>query len=124
MPSDNRMQKINEEILRELSRLVGSLKDPRVQGLVSLTHVEAARDLSRAKVSVSVLGDEEAARDVARGLKSASGFLRHELAVSLNLRYTPQLQFLIDDSLARGAHIYELLARVAPKEEAQQEDTE
>jgi ribosome-binding factor A len=106
------MQKINEEILRELSRQTASLKDPRVKGLVSLTHVETARDLSLSKVYVSVLGGAEAVRAVIKGLKSASGFLRRELAASLNLRRTPELQFCADDALSKGARIHELLSKL------------
>ena len=112
MPSDNRMQKISEEILRELSCLVSALKDPRVTGLVSLTHAEVTRDLEYAKVYVSVLDGTADAKAVMEGLKSASGFLRRELASSLPLRRTPRLQFILDDSMARGARIHELLSEL------------
>lgn len=109
MPSGNRIQKINEELLRELSRLIAALKDPRVHGLVSLTHVDTTRDLYYARVYVSVLGDKADSKQVLEGLRSAAGFLRRSLAASLSLRHTPQLQFVADDSLVRGAQICEIL---------------
>ena len=112
MPSDNRMQKINEEVLRELSHLIASLKDPRVKGLVSLTHVEVTKDLEFAKVYVSVLGGRGDVRGVMEGLTSASGFLRRELAAALSLRRTPRLDFISDDSLVQGARIFELLSEL------------
>lgn len=110
MSNGNRMQKINEELMRELSRLVFLLKDPRIHGVVSITHVEATRDLYFAKVFVSVLGGDSDTKTVVDVLKAASGFLRHELAASLQLRHTPQLQFIADDSIVRGAHIHEILS--------------
>ncbi|MDR1157472.1 MAG: 30S ribosome-binding factor RbfA [Oscillospiraceae bacterium] len=103
------MQKINEEILRELSRLVQTLKDPRIRGVVSLTHVETTRDLSLARVYVSALGSGVDAGAVVAGFKSAAGYLRRELAAALSLRHTPELQFIADDSLARGARIQQML---------------
>jgi len=106
------MQKIAEEILRELSRLASALKDPRVSGLVSLTHAEVTKDLEYAKVYVSVLDGTADAKAVMEGLKSASGFLRRELAAALSLRRTPRLQFIRDDSLAQGAKIHEMLSHL------------
>ena len=117
MPSDNRMNKISEEILRELSRLVALLKDPRVKGLISLTHAEVSRDLEYAKIFVSVLGGPDAARPVIEGLTSASGFLRRELAGTMALRVTPRLQFIADDSLAQGARIHEILSQLDIQDE-------
>lgn len=105
----NRINRINEEIQRELASLFRTLKDPRLQsGLVSITRVDTTGDLRYCRVSVSVL-DPSTAKDVMRGLRSASGYLRRELGHRLNLRYTPELQFLSDDSIAYGAHILEVL---------------
>ena len=111
MPSDNRMRKIGEEILRELSRLVSALKDPRVGGLVSLTHVDVTNDLAYARVFVSVLDSTADAGVVMEGLESASGYLRRELAHAMSLRHTPLLRFVADDSMIRGARILDLLSR-------------
>ena len=111
MPSENRMQRINEEVLRELSRLVTLLKDPRLEGLFTLTHVEVTNDLEHAKVFVSVLDWSADSKSVMDGLNSAAGFLRLKLAHALTLRRTPSLRFIADDSLARGARVLELLSK-------------
>ena len=99
MPS-NRIGRINEEIQRELADQLRHLKDPRVSqvGMVSITHVDTTSDLRYARVYISVL-DKSQEKDVLKGLKSASGFLRRELGRALQLRYTPELQFIGDDSI-------------------------
>ena len=107
MPS-NRIGRINEEIQRELAALIRTVKDPRVHGLVSVTAVDTTPDLRYAKIYVSVL-DKSDVKEVVKGLKSAGGYLRRELGRALPLRYTPELQFIADDSIAYGAHILEVL---------------
>ncbi len=105
----NRIHRINEEIQKELSTLLRTLKDPRVQGgMVTVTHVETTSDLRYAKVFVSVL-DKTQEKDVLKGLKSAAGYLRRELGQAMALRYTPELQFSADDSIEQGAHILAML---------------
>jgi ribosome-binding factor A len=107
--ASNRIGRINEEIQRELSSLLRTLKDPRLQnGLVSVTHVDTTSDLRYCKVYVSAL-DKSQESDVMKGLKSAAGYLRRELGAAVQLRYTPQLQFMADDSIEQGAHILEML---------------
>ena len=107
--ASNRIGRINEEIQKELSSLIRNLKDPRVQDtMISITRVEATPDLRWAKVCVSFLQEDKAA-DALKGLKSASGYLRRELGAALKLRYTPELQFVADDSIQQGAHILEML---------------
>ena len=109
MPS-NRIGRINEEIQRELSSLIRAVKDPRVAdaGMVSVTAVETTPDLKYAKIYVSALNKDSSAQ-LLKGLKSAAGYLRRELDAALRLRYTPELQFLADDSIQQGAHILEML---------------
>ena len=108
MPS-NRIGRINEEIQRELSALIRTLKDPRLQGgLLTVTHVDTTSDLRCAKIYVSAL-DKTQEKDMLKGLKSAAGYLRRELGAAVQLRYTPQLQFMADDSIQQGAHILEML---------------
>jgi len=86
-----------------------TVKDPRLQnGLVSITHVDTASDLRHSKIYVSAL-DKSQESDVIKGLKSASGYLRRELGAAVKLRYTPELQFVADDSIQKGAHILEML---------------
>ena len=104
----NRMGRINEEVQRELAALIPTVKDPRVTGMISVTAVEVTQDLKYAKVYVSVL-DKDGSGQVLKGLKSAAGYLRRELGRTLNLRSTPELTFLQDDSMAKGAHILEML---------------
>lgn len=108
--ASNRIARINEEIQRQISADIRRLKDPRVSGsgMVSVTRVDTTGDLRYAKVFISVL-DKSQEKDVLKGLKSASGFLRRELGHALQLRYTPELQFIADDSIAYGAHILEVL---------------
>ena len=108
MPS-NRIGRINEEIQRELSALLRTLKDPRLQGgLLTITHVDTTSDLRWCKVYVSAL-DKSREKDMLKGLKSVAGYLRRELGASLQLRYTPQLEFIADDSIQHGAHILQML---------------
>lgn len=103
-----RLAQIDMEIRRELSRLIPGLKDPRVQGLVSVSRVETARDLSACKVFISAL---ERSAEVIAGLKSASGFLRRELGHALSLRHTPVLVFVRDESIKEGARILSLMEK-------------
>lgn len=106
----NRIGRINEEIQREMSSLIRTVKDPRVAdaGMVSVTAVETTPDLKYAKIYVSVL-DKTASAQALKGLKSASGYLRRELGRALNLRNTPELSFVRDDSIDKGAHILDML---------------
>ena len=107
--ASNRINRINEEIQKELSSLFRTLKDPRVQGgMVTITHVDTTSDLRWCRVFVSVL-DKTQEKDVVKGLKSAAGYLRRELGAAIKLRYTPELQFVADDSIEYGAHILEML---------------
>ena len=109
--ASNRIGRINEEIQRELSSLIRTVKDPRVHGLVSITAVDTTPDLRYAKIFVSVL-DTRDVKEVVKGLRSAGGYLRRELGRSLQLRYTPELTFVADDSIAEGAHILELIEKL------------
>ena len=107
--ASNRKGRINEELQRELSSLIRTLKDPRVQqSMVSVTKVEATGDLRYAKVYISVL-DKDKSKETLKGLKSAGGFLRREIGSRLQLRYTPELIFEEDDSIAYGAKMFSLL---------------
>ena len=116
--ASNRIGRINEEIQRELADLLRGLKDPRVQDtMISITRVETTPDLRYAKVYTSFL-EADRAKDALKGLKSASGYLRRELGRALQLRYTPELQFIADDSIQHGAHILEVLRQVERSDEA------
>ena len=106
--ASNRIGRINEEIQRELSALIRTVKDPRVHGLVSITAVDTTSDLRYSKIYVSVL-DKSDVSEVVKGLKSAGGYLRRELGRTLNLRNTPELSFVPDDSIDHGARILSML---------------
>ena len=107
--ASNRIGRINEEIQRELSALLRTVKDPRLHGgLLTITHVDTASDLRTAKVFISAL-DKSRERDMMKGLKPAAGYLRRELGAALQLRYTPELVFIADDSIEKGAHVLEML---------------
>ena len=108
MPS-NKLARTNDDIQRVLSAKLREIKDPRVQqGMLSVTRVETTGDLRYAKVWLSVLGLENE-KEFKRGLKSAGGWLRRELASSLSLRYTPELVFEIDRSIEYGAQINQMI---------------
>ncbi len=107
--ASNRIGRINEEIQKELASLIPNLKDPRVQNtMISVTHVETTPDLRYAKVYVSFLQEDKAA-DALKGLKSAGGYLRRELGRALQLRYTPELVWALDDSITYGAKMLKLI---------------
>lgn len=117
--ASNRIGRINEEIQRELSDLIRGLKDPRVQTMLSITRVDTTSDLRYAKVHISVL-EESRENEAMKGLRSASGWLRRELGQKLQLRYTPELVFELDDSLKYGAHMYDLLSRLSAQEKREE----
>ena len=119
--ASNRIGRINEEIQRELSALIRTLKDPRVSatGMVSITRVDTTGDLRYSRIYVSAL-DKSQEKEILKGLKSAAGYLRRELGAALRLRYTPELQFIADDSIQYGAHILGLIHEVARKDEARE----
>lgn len=105
--------RINGEVQKELSTLISrEIKDPRINPMTSVVHVEVAPDLKTAKVYISVLGDEESKQSTLRGLKSAASYMRGQLAKSLNLRNTPELTFVIDNSIEYGVHMSKLINEV------------
>ncbi len=107
-----RQDKINEQVTRELTEILRTVKDPRVSGtFVSISAVEVTRDLSLAKIYYSVLGEDKGVKD---GLSAANGYIRRELAHRLNLRITPKLVFLRDNSAERAINIAEILKEVLP----------
>ena len=120
--ASNRIEWINEDLQRELSALIRTLKDPRVQqSMVSVTKVQATGDLRYAKVYISVL-DKEKSKETIKGLKSAGGWLRRELAANLRMRYTPELIFEEDDSIDKGTKMFQLLRSLDIKEDSGNEN--
>lgn len=105
--------RINAEVQRELSNIIrGEIKDPRIHPLTSVVAVEVAPDLKTCRAYISVLGDEAAQQDTLRGLKSAEGFIRTMLAKSVNLRNTPQISFVLDQSIEYGVRMSKMIDEV------------
>ncbi len=105
--------RINGEVQRALAEIIrGGIKDPRISPLTSVVSVEVAPDLKTCKAWVSVLGDEEMQKDTLEGLKSAAGYIRNQLAKEINLRNTPELIFIMDQSIAYGVTMSKLIDEV------------
>ena len=110
--NNNRLGRIDEEFKKEISSIISyDLKEPKVTGLVSVTRVKVTPDLKFAKVWVSILNSKNTTETL-EGLKKSAGFIRSELAKRINLRYTPELSFVIDDSLEYGARIDNILKNI------------
>ena len=105
--------RINMEVQRELSEIIrGGIKDPRIHPMTSVVSVEVTPDLKFCKAYISVLGDEEAGKSTIQGLKSAEGYVRRELARRVNLRNTPELKFILDQSIEYGVNMSKLIDEV------------
>ncbi len=102
--------RINGEVQKELSSIIrNGVKDPRIAPMTSVVSVEVAPDLKTCKAYISVLGDEKAARDTLTGLQSAEGYIRRQLAAGVNLRNTPEIKFILDQSIAYGVSMTKLI---------------
>ena len=121
--ASNRIMRINEEIQKALADALRTVKDPRVSGtMISITRVETTPDLRYAKVYVSFL-EENKANDALKGLKSASGYLRRELSSALQLRYTPELVWELDDSITYGAKMLKLINSLEVKQDEEADNS-
>ena len=98
-----------EDIKRELTDIMRSLKDPRITGLISIVRLELSGDMSHCKVLISSLEGMQAAQNAVKGLKSANGFIKHELNARLKMRKVPDFHFIADDSIEHSAHISKML---------------
>ena len=120
--ASNRINRINEEIQKELSALLRNVKDPRVQGtMISITRVETTPDLRYTKVYVSFLQSEKA-EDAMKGLTSAAGFLRRQLGANLKLRYAPEIFWSLDDSITYGAKMLALINSLEVKHDEESDE--
>ena len=109
--NNKRIMRINDEIARETANIIRfELSDPRLGGIVSVLHADTTVDLKTCKISVSILGDETQQEGAMAALKSASGFIRKRIAEKMNLRHTPELTFLADDSIAHAMRMQQLIA--------------
>ena len=109
--------RINTEVQRELSNIIRELKDPRVAPWTSVVAAKVAPDLKTCKAYISVLGEEEARKDTLAGLRSAVGYIRRQLARELNLRNTPEITFILDQSIEYGVSMSKLIDDVVGKDE-------
>ena len=124
--------RINQEVQKELSEIIrAGIKDPRINPMTSVVAVEVAPDLKTCKAYISVLGDEESQKDTLAGLKSAEGYVRRELARRINLRNTPELKFILDQSIEYGVNMSKLINEVTkdlkdkegPDEDGEEEES-
>ncbi len=114
--SYNRIEKINEEVRKELSTIIRELKDPRISLMTSVVLVHVTKDLKHAKAYISILGDKEHQSKTIEALENAAGFIRREISRKVNLRYTPEFSFVLDNSIEHGVHISELIHKVLSTE--------
>ncbi len=111
--------RINGEVLKELSNIIrGEIKDPRINPMTSVVAVEVAPDLKTCKAYISVLGDEKSQQDTIKGLKSAEGYIRMLLAKNINLRNTPQITFILDQSIEYGVKMSKMIDDVTEADRA------
>ena len=109
--------RINAEVQKELSNIIrGEIKDPRIHPMTSVMAVEVAPDLKTCKAFISVLGSEESKQSTIKGLKSAEGYIRRELAHTVNLRNTPEIRFILDESIEYGVNMSKLIDDVTKKD--------
>ena len=107
--SGHRIDRINEDIKRELSAIFRNLKDPRISSMITVLRVEVTNDLSYATIHVSTVEGEDKTAESVKGLKSAKGYIRRELGSVLKLRHVPELRFVADNSIAYSAEINKIL---------------
>lgn len=116
-----RTDRIAEEMKKEISSIINNeLKDPRLPKLISVTSVNVTKDLRYAKVYVSVFGNDEEKKNAIIGLKSAAGFIRREVGHRIQMRYTPEIQFELDNSIEQGVYITKLINDTVKKDNSQE----
>lgn len=119
-----RMDRTGEDIMRELTAILRTVKDPRVTGsMISIVRVDVTRDLSYATVYISSMNGIDAAKEAVKGLRSAAGYMRRELGMALKLRHTPELRFVADDSIEYSSNIAAMINKIS-KPEAAADDQE
>ncbi len=110
----SRLNRINDEIKKEVSQIINyEVKDPRLEEFITVVRVETTNDLYHCKIFISVFGGDEKVKKVLEGLRSAKGFIKREIARRINLRQTPELQFLHDDSLEHAIKINQIISKIS-----------
>ena len=117
--------RINGEVQKELSTIIrNEFKDPRIHPMTSVMAVEVAPDLKTCKAYISVLGEKEAKEATIKGLKSAEGYIRRQLAHNMNLRNTPEIRFILDESIEYGVTMSKLIDDIAKKDQSHKQETD
>ena len=117
--------RINGEVQKELSTIIcNEIKDPRIHPMTSVMAVEVAPDLKTCKAYISVLGEKEAKEATIKGLKSAEGYIRRQLAHNMNLRNTPEIRFILDESIEYGVTMSKLIDDIAKKDQSHKQETD
>ena len=117
--------RINGEVQKELSTIIrNEIKDPRIHPMTSVMAVEVAPDLKTCKAYISVLGEKEAKESTIKGLKSAEGYIRRQLAHNMNLRNTPEIRFILDESIEYGVTMSKLIDDIAKKDQSHKQETD
>ncbi len=111
----DRIDRISEEVKRECANIIRELKDPRIPEFLSITNVRVTKDLKFAKIYVSVFQKDVNCDDVIKGLNNSAGFVRREVSRRVNLRYTPEFTFVLDDGIKQGAYINDIIAKISDK---------
>jgi len=124
MPKEQRLARINDELMKECANVIRQLKDPRIPALVSVLRTETTRDLSLCKVYLTMYGTDEEKAACFEAILGAAGFIRTEIARRMNLRQTPELKFIPDDSIERGQNLIQLINKVNETEQRQAGDDE
>ena len=117
--------RINGEVQKELITIIrNDIKDPRIHPMTSVMAVEVAPDLKTCKAYISVLGEKEAKEATIKGLKSAEGYIRRQLAHNMNLRNTPEIRFILDESIEYGVTMSKLIDDIAKKDQSHKQETD
>ena len=117
--------RINGEVQKELSTIIrNEVKDPRIHPMTSVMAVEVAPDLKTCKAYISVLGEKEAKEATIKGLKSAEGYIRRQLAHNMNLRNTPEIRFILDESIEYGVTMSKLIDDIAKKDQSHRQEAD
>ena len=117
--------RINGEVQKELSTIIrNEIKDPRIHPMTSVMAVEVAPDLKTCKAYISVLGEKEAKEATIKGLKSAEGYIRRQLAHNMNLRNTPEIRFILDESIEYCVSMSKLIDDIAKKDQSHKQETD
>ena len=117
--------RINGEVQKELSTIIrNEIKDPRIHPMTSVMAVEVAPDLKTCKAYISVLGEKEAKEATIKGLKSAEGYIRRQLAHNMNLRNTPEIRFILDESIEYGVTMSKLIDDIEKKDQSNKQETD